>query len=290
MKSKIVKVGYGKVNKVEIGFGKRLTFIGGPCAIESLDHSLYMAEKIKKICETQKIQFIFKSCFNKDSRSSVKSFNGIGIDEGLEILQKVRNKLEVPVISDFSIPSWAQPTADVCDIIQIPAYLCRQTSILEAAAKTMRPINIKKGQFMSPWNMKNSVKKIEFFGNKNILLTERGTFMGYNMLVNDLRSLPIMNETGYPVCYDATHSIQMPTSMGNISGGQREYIPYLVRAAAAGGLHAIFMEVHNNPSKALSDPNTVLNLKYLKKILEQANILFKMRQKIYKSYGQDNVE
>ena len=290
MKSKIVKVGYGKVNKVAIGFGKRLTFIGGPCAIESLDHSLYMAEKIKKICETQKIQFIFKSCFNKDSRSSVKSFNGIGIDEGLEILQKVRNKLEVPVISDFSIPSWAQPTADVCDIIQIPAYLCRQTSILEAAAKTMRPINIKKGQFMSPWNMKNSVKKIEFFGNKNILLTERGTFMGYNMLVNDLRSLPIMNETGYPVCYDATHSIQMPTSMGNISGGQREYIPYLVRAAAAGGLHAIFMEVHNNPSKALSDPNTVLNLKYLKKILEQANILFKMRQKIYKSYGQDNVE
>ena len=290
MKSKIVKVGYGKVNKVEIGFGKRLTFIGGPCAIESLDHSLYMAEKIKKICETQKIQFIFKSCFNKDSRSSVKSFNGIGIDEGLEILQKVRNKLEVPVISDFSIPSWAQPTADVCDIIQIPAYLCRQTSILEAAAKTMRPINIKKGQFMSPWNMKNSVKKIEFFGNKNILLTERGTFMGYNMLVNDLRSLPIMNETGYPVCYDATHSIQMPTSMGNISGGLREYIPYLVRAAAAGGLHAIFMEVHNNPSKALSDPNTVLNLKYLKKILEQANILFKMRQKIYKSYGQDNVE
>ena len=290
MKSKIVKVGYGKVNKVEIGFGKRLTFIGGPCAIESLDHSLYMAEKIKKICETQKIQFIFKSCFNKDSRSSVKSFNGIGIDEGLEILQKVRNKLEVPVISDFSIPSWAQPTADVCDIFQIPAYLCRQTSILEAAAKTMRPINIKKGQFMSPWNMKNSVKKIEFFGNKNILLTERGTFMGYNMLVNDLRSLPIMNETGYPVCYDATHSIQMPTSMGNISGGQREYIPYLVRAAAAGGLHAIFMEVHNNPSKALSDPNTVLNLKYLKKILEQANILFKMRQKIYKSYGQDNVE
>ena len=290
MKSKIVKVGYGKVKKVEIGFGKKLTFIGGPCAIESLDHSLYIAEKIKKICEKLNIEFIFKSCFNKDSRSSVKSFNGIGIDEGLEILQKVRNKLAVPVISDFSVPSWAQPTADVCDIIQIPAYLCRQTSILEAAAKTMRPINIKKGQFMSPWNMKNSIRKIEFFGNKKILLTERGTFMGYNMLVNDLRSLPIMNETGYPVCYDATHSIQMPTSMGNISGGQREYIPYLVRAATAGGLHSIFMEVHDNPSKALSDPNTVLNLKYLKKILEQANIIYKMRLKIFKLHGQDNVE
>ena len=161
--------------------GKKLTFIGGPCAIESLDHSLYMAEKIKKICEKLNVQFIFKSCFN--IRSSVKSFNGIGIDEGLEILQKVRNKLAVPVISDFSVPSWAQPTADVCDIIQIPAYLCRQTSILEAATKTMRPINIKKGQFMSPWNMKNSIRKIEFFGNKKFYSQKEVLLWGITCLL-----------------------------------------------------------------------------------------------------------
>ena len=168
------------------------------------------------------IKWIYKSCFDKDCRSSEKSFIGVGIDEGLNILSKVRKSVEVPVISDFSVPNWAKSVGEVCDMVQVPAYLCRQTSILKAAASTKKPINLKKGQFMSPWNMKNSVRKINNFGNKKVLLTDRGTFFGYNMLVNDFRSLSIMQETG-PVCFDATHSIQLPTSMGNISGGQRVY-------------------------------------------------------------------
>jgi len=219
---KILEVGYGNVESVFIGGKYPLVFIGGPCAIESRDHSLFMADRIVKICNELKIPLIYKSCYDKDCRSSPNSFHGIGIDEGLDILSEIRNEFGVPVISDFSKPEAAAKTGEVCDIVQVPAYLCRQTSILRAAAKTNKPILLKKGQFMSPWNMKNSVKKIESFGNKNILLTERGTFFGYNMLINDMRSLPIMADTGYPVCYDATHSIQMPTSMGNVSGGQRE--------------------------------------------------------------------
>ena len=265
LKSKEFSIGYGDVNKVKVGKSNPLVFIGGPCAIESREHSLKMAKKINKICQKHKIQFIFKSCYNKDSRSSPESFNGVGIEEGLDILAEVRDKVKVPVVADFSDASWAKETGKVVDIIQIPAYLCRQTSILRAAAETNRPILIKKGQFMSPWNMKNSIRKLEHFGSNKILLTDRGTFFGYNMLINDMRCFPIMNETGYPVCFDATHSVQMPTSMGNISGGQREFIPHLVRSASACGINALFMEVHDNPSKALSDPNTVLNIIYLEK-------------------------
>lgn len=283
-------VGYGNVKKVKLGKFNPLVFIGGPCAIESEKHSLMMASKIKKICEKLKIKFIFKSCFNKDSRSSPESFNGIGLDEGLSILQKVRNKVKVPVVSDFSDVAWAEPTGEVVDLLQIPAYLCRQTSILKAAAKTKRPLLLKKGQFMSPWNMKNSVRKLEFYGSNKILLTDRGTFFGYNMLVNDMKCLPIMNETGYPVCYDATHSIQMPTSMGNISGGQREFIPHLVRAASACGINALFMEVHNNPAKAKSDPNTVLNIKYLERILIMAKKMHEERIKLVKKFKNLNVD
>lgn len=283
-------IGYGNVKKIKIGNNYPLVFIGGPCAIESLEHSLKMSSKIKKICNDLKIQFIFKSCYNKDSRSSPDSFNGIGIEKGLDILKKVRKKIKVPVIADFSDPSWAKQTGEVVDIIQVPAYLCRQTSILKAAAETAKPILLKKGQFMSPWNMKNSIRKIEFYGNNKIILADRGTFFGYNMLVNDMRSLPIMGETGYPVCYDATHSIQMPTSMGNISGGQREFIPSLVRSASACGIDALFMEVHDNPSKAKSDPNTVLDLKYLKKILIMAKKMHNERIKINRIYGELNVK
>ncbi len=288
MKKKIFKVGYGKVKKVTLG-SDNLVFIGGPCAIENLDHSLYLAEKINTICSKLKIQYIFKACFDKDCRSSPSSFHGVGIDEGLKILSKVREKFHIPVVSDFSDPSWAKPTAEVCDMIQIPAYLCRQTSILKAAGLTKRPIHLKKGQFMSPWNMKNSVRKIESTGNKKILLTERGSFFGYGMLVNDFTSFPIMSKNNLPVCYDATHSIQLPTSLGNISGGQREFIPYLVRAAAACGIDALFMEVHNNPSKALSDSNTVLNLKYLERILQEALVIHKTRISFNKKYGNKEI-
>ena len=289
IKLKEFTIGYGKVKKAKVGKYNPLVFIGGPCAIESRDHSLKMASRIKKICDKLKIGFVFKSCFNKDCRSSPESFNGVGLDEGLKVLQEVRENINVPVVSDFSIPSWAKPTGEVVDLIQVPAYLCRQTSILKAAAETKKPILLKKGQFMSPWNMKNSVRKIEYYGNKKILLTDRGTFFGYNMLVNDMRSFPIMSETGYPVCYDATHSIQMPTSMGNISGGQREFIPPLVRSASACGINALFMEVHDNPSKAKSDPNTVIDIIYIERVLEMAKKMHNSRIEMEKKFGRMHV-
>ena len=289
MDSKIIDVGYGSVDKVSIGGSMPLVFIGGPCAIESREHAFLMAERIGNICHSLEIPWIYKSCYDKDCRSSPDSFHGIGIEDGLHILAEVRKEFGVPVISDFSDTAWGAPTGEVCDMVQIPAYLCRQTSILRAAANTGRPINLKKGQFMSPWNMKNSVRKIEAFGNSQVLLTDRGTFFGYNMLVNDFRNFPIMSETGCPVCFDATHSIQMPTSMGNISGGQREYIPCLVRAAAACGIHALFMEVHDHPASALSDSNTVLDIQYLEQMLVQAKAMHEMRIDFLKKYGEDNV-
>jgi len=286
---KTIIVGYGSVKKVYIGENLPLVFIGGPCAIESRDHSLFMAESIAKICAKHNIPWIFKSCFDKDCRSSVDSFHGIGMHEGLSILSDVRKEFNVPVVSDFSDPIWAKETGEVCDLVQVPAYLCRQTSILRAAAETLKPVHLKKGQFMSPWNMKNSVRKLESFGCDQILLADRGTFFGYSMLVNDMTSFPIMSKTGYPVCFDATHSIQLPTSMGNISGGQREFIPPLVRAASAAGINALFMETHNNPSKALSDSNTVLDLKYLETILVQAKTIHQCRLELYSKFGEDIV-
>ena len=289
MESKIITIGGNGVNCVEVGKNKPLIFIGGPCAIESEKHTLYMAEKISKICSDLGIKWIFKSCYDKDCRSSKDSFHGVGILKGLDILSKVRDEFKIPVVSDFSDATWADKTANVCDLIQIPAYLCRQTSILKAAALTKKPIHLKKGQFMSPWNMKNSVRKLENFGCEKVILTDRGTFFGYNQLVNDMTSLPIMRKIGYPVCFDATHSIQLPTSMGNISGGQREFIPYLVRAACACGVNALFMEVHDNPNKALSDANTVLDLKYLRMILSEAIEIHNLRIKLTNRNGEFNV-
>jgi 2-dehydro-3-deoxyphosphooctonate aldolase (KDO 8-P synthase) len=289
MDNKNIEVGYGSVNKVTIGSKQPLVFIGGPCAIESKEHAFKMADIIGEVCVKLSIPWIYKSCYDKDCRSSSASFHGCGIDDGLEILTDIRSEFKVPVVSDFSDAAWAKQTGEVCDMVQVPAYLCRQTSILRAAAETNRPINLKKGQFMSPWNMKNSVRKIEAFGNEQVLLTDRGTFMGYDMLVNDMTCFPIMKQTGYPVCYDASHSIQLPTSMGNISGGQREFIPYLVRAALACGVDALFMEVHDNPPKALSDANTVLNFKYLENILYQAKRVHALRNELLEELGEDNV-
>ena len=289
MDKKILEVGYGSVTKVQIGNNLPLAFIGGPCAIESREHAFKMAEAISEICQRLEIPWIYKSCYDKDCRSSPESFHGLGLDHGLRILADIRDEFGIPVVSDFSEPSWAAATGEVCDMVQVPAYLCRQTSILRAAAETNRPIHLKKGQYMSPWNMKNSVRKIEAFGNDQILLADRGTFLGYNMLVNDMRSFPIMAETGYPVCFDATHSIQLPTSMGNISGGQREFIPHLVRAATACGINALFMEVHDDPDNALSDANTVLDIKYLENILGQAKRMHEVRLELLDKYGEDNV-
>jgi 2-dehydro-3-deoxyphosphooctonate aldolase (KDO 8-P synthase) len=289
MNKKIIEVGYGSVKKVKIGGNLPLAFIGGPCAIESRDHAFKMAELIESVCSKLEIPWVYKSCYDKDCRSSPESFHGMGINEGLRILSDIRDEFGLPVVSDFSDAAWSKETGEVCDLVQIPAYLCRQTSILRAAAETGRPIHLKKGQFMSPWNMKNSIRKMEDFGSNQVLLADRGTFMGYNMLVNDMTCFPIMSQTGYPVCFDATHSIQLPTSMGNISGGQREFIPYLVRAASACGINALFMEVHDNPEKALSDSNTVLNFKYLENILSQAKIVHEMRLEIIDKFGEDNV-
>ncbi|WP_061249379.1 3-deoxy-8-phosphooctulonate synthase [Leptospira alstonii] len=289
MKPKMIEVGYGKVSKVKIGENLPLVFIGGPCAIESREHTYMMAKRIQEICDRVGVPWILKACYDKDCRSAPDSFHGLGLDDGLKILSDVRDEFGIPVTSDFSDASWGPATGEVCDLVQVPAYLCRQTSILRAAALTKRPIHLKKGQFMSPWNMKNSVRKIEANGNHQILLTDRGTFFGYNMLVNDFKCFPIMAETGYPVCFDATHSIQLPTSMGNISGGQREYIPHLVRGAAACGINALFMEVHNDPPNAKSDANTVLDIQYLERILSQAKHMHEQRLELLAKWGEDNV-
>lgn len=286
---KIVEVGYGQVARVRIGKGLPLAYIGGPCAIESRDHTFRMAEAIGDICRKLDMPWIFKACYDKDCRSAADSFHGVGLEEGLRILADVRDAFGVPVVSDFSDPAWGPATGEVCDLVQVPAYLCRQTSVLRAAAKTGRPVHLKKGQFMSPWNMKNSVRKLESFGCVGTILADRGTFFGYNMLVNDMTCFPIMARTGCPVCFDATHSIQMPTSMGNVSGGQREFIPALVRAAVACGIQALFMETHDNPPKALSDPNTVLDLKHLEFVLAQAKRVHETRLSLLQEFGEDNV-
>ena len=289
MKSKIINVGGGDVSEIKIGGCEPLVFLGGPCAIESRAHAIEMCQRIGEICERVNIPWVYKSCYDKDSRSAVTSFHGVGIEEGLDILAEIRQSQKVPVVCDFSDANLANQTAQVVDFLQIPAYLCRQTHILTAAGKTGQPIHLKKGQFMSPWNMKNSVRKIESTGNEQILLTDRGTFFGYNMLINDYRNFPIMMETGYPVCFDATHSVQLPTSMGNISGGQREFIPYLVRAAVGCGINALFMEVHDNPDEALSDANTQLNIRYLENILSQAKATHEIRLELAERWGDDIV-
>ncbi len=289
MAKKVLEVGYGSVSRVRIGDRLPLAFIGGPCAIESREHAFKMAKEIGDICRRVGIPWIYKSCYDKDCRSSPESFHGLGADHGLRILADVRDEFGIPVVSDFSEPAWGPATGEVCDMVQVPAYLCRQTSMLRAAALTKRVVHLKKGQFMSPWNMKNSVRKLEANGNHQVLLADRGTFMGYNMLVNDMRCFPIMAETGYPVCFDATHSIQLPTSMGNISGGQREYIPHLVRAAAGCGINALFMEVHDDPDNALSDANTVLDIQYLENILSQAKRVHETRLELLEKFGEDNV-
>jgi 2-dehydro-3-deoxyphosphooctonate aldolase (KDO 8-P synthase) len=289
MTTKIISIPTPSGDHIKVGGDGELVLIAGPCAVESYDHCMKMADLIGKVCEKHSVKWIFKACYDKDCRSSPDSFHGLGLEEGLRILERVRKGTGLPITSDFSDPSWGPATGEVVDFIQVPAYLCRQTSILRAAALTGKPVHLKKGQFMSPWNMKNSCRKLEAFGNDQIVLTDRGTFFGYNMLINDMRSFPIMAETGYPVCYDATHSIQMPTSMGNISGGQREYIPHLTRAAAATGIDALFMEVHDDPPNALSDANTVLDIKYLEVVLTQAKAIHDVRRELKANWGGDNV-
>ncbi|WP_424096520.1 3-deoxy-8-phosphooctulonate synthase [Moorena producens] len=253
---------------LSIGDRCPLTLIGGPCVIESEDFTLKMAEEIHKVCDRLNIPFIFKSSFDKANRTSINSFRGQTLDTGLDILQKVKQKVGVPVLTDIHESHQAATVAEVVDVLQIPAFLCRQTDLLIAAAATGRAINVKKGQFLAPWDMKHVVTKLEAGGAKNILLTERGTSFGYNTLVVDFRSLPQMRELGYPVVFDATHSVQMPGGKGDKSGGQRHFVPYLARAAAAVGIDALFMEIHENPDIALSDGPNMVPLAELENVLK----------------------
>ena len=238
-------------------FGKdNLGIIAGPCVIENRDHSLEMSYAIKEISDDVGIPIIFKSSFDKANRTSIKSFRGPGIEEGMRILSDVKTETGLKVLTDIHSPDQAGLVSDVVDIIQIPAFLSRQTDLLIAAAKTGKPINIKKGQFLAPWDVEHIVKKMEESGSQNILLTDRGTQFGYNNLVADMRAIPLMKQFGYPVIFDATHSAQLPGGSGGHSSGMRDMIPTLARAAVAAGCNGVFMEVHNNVDKAKSDAAT----------------------------------
>jgi len=256
-------------NTLAIGDGCPLALIGGPCVIESEDFTLNMAQQISQVCDRLGISFIFKSSFDKANRTSVQSFRGQELETGLKILQRVKDEVGVPVLTDIHESYQAPLVGEVVDVLQIPAFLCRQTDLLLAAAATGRVVNVKKGQFLGPWDMKHVVRKLESGGTKRILLTERGTSFGYNTLVVDFRSLPQMRQLGYPVVFDATHSVQMPGGQGDKSGGQRQFVPYLARAAAAIGIDALFMEIHQNPDVAPSDGPNMIPLADLEAVLKQ---------------------
>ena len=246
------------VGEVKIGGGRPLALVAGPCVIENESATMRCAERLMSICNGVGIPLIFKASYDKANRTSVTAFRGPGLKEGLRILAKVKEALGVPVLSDIHSIEQVAPAADVLDVLQIPAFLCRQTDLLVAAANSGRVVNVKKGQFLAPWDMKNVVGKIRSCDNENIILTERGASFGYNNLVVDMRSFPIMRATGCPVIFDATHSVQLPGGEGTSSGGQREYVEFLSRAAVAAGVDGVFLEVHEEPEQALCDgPNSV---------------------------------
>src|SRR5678815_4701859 len=248
---------------------KDFFLIAGPCVIESRDHVLFMARELKKVTAECGIAFIFKASFDKANRSSIQSFRGAGIKEGLKILAEARKEVGVPVLTDIHEADQAEVTSKVVDVLQIPAFLCRQTDLIVAAARTGRIVNVKKGQFLAPWEMKNVVSKAREAGSQRFMLTERGASFGYNNLVVDFRSFPIMSSLGCPVIFDVTHSLQLPGGQGESSGGQPQYIPHLARAGVAAGVDGLFMEVHDNPAKALSDGPNALDLALLRPLLNQ---------------------
>ncbi|WP_303828814.1 3-deoxy-8-phosphooctulonate synthase [Asticcacaulis taihuensis] len=258
VKTKTFEIGDFGQPKITVGGDEPFVLIAGPCQIESLDHALMMAEKIAEACAPSGTKFIYKSSYDKANRSSIGTARGIGMDEGLDILAAVREKFGCPVLTDVHDAGQCEPVGKLVDVIQIPAFLCRQTDLLLAAGATGRTINVKKGQFLAPWDMKNVANKIASTGNERILLCDRGTSFGYNTLVSDFRSLPIMAQTSYPVMFDATHSVQQPGGQGTTSGGQREFAPVLARAACAVGVSAVFIETHEDPDHAPSDgPNMI---------------------------------
>ena len=259
-----------KVGNFEIGGGEPLVLLAGPCALESLDRCLYIGRTIKEICGRLGIPYVFKASFDQANRSSFHSFRGPGMEKGIEMLQKIKEELKVPIVTDIHETYQAEPVSKVADILQIPAFLCRQTDLLHAAAKTGRVVNVKKGQFLSPMDMRNVVDKLHESGSEGILLTERGASFGYNNLVVDMRSFPIMRSFGYPVIFDGTHSVQIPGGAGTKSSGNREYVEPLVRAAVGVGVDGLFLEVHDNPEEALSDGPNMLYLDKLEALLKDA--------------------
>ena len=259
------------LNSIRVGNKNPLLFIMGPCVIESRDHTLFLAEKLKKLSEELALSFIFKASFDKANRSSIDSYRGPGLEEGLKILSAVKDSFNLLILTDVHETNQVQPAAEVVDIIQIPAFLCRQTDLLVAAGKTGKVINVKKGQFVAPGDMQYIVKKIESTDNRRILLTDRGTNFGYGELITDVRSVPMMQANGYPVIFDATHSAQMPG--GKTTGGSRKYIPHTARAMVAAGADGIFMEVHENVDQAKSDRDTQYPLDWLRALILQLNTL-----------------
>lgn len=257
-----------QVGPITIGGKNPIALIAGPCVIEDAERTLAIGRAVKQIADRLGIPYIFKASFDKANRSSFKSFRGPGLHEGLAVLANIKQALGVPVLSDIHCTTQVAAAAEVLDILQIPAFLCRQTDLVYGAAQTGRVINVKKGQFLAPRDMKNVVDKIREAGNENILLTERGFSFGYNNLVVDMRALPIMRSLGYPVVFDATHSVQLPGGAGTSSGGQREFVAHLARAAAAAGIDALFMEVHDNPEEALSDGPNMLYIDQLEDLLK----------------------
>jgi 2-dehydro-3-deoxyphosphooctonate aldolase (KDO 8-P synthase) len=253
--------------KIRIGGDHPLFLIGGPCVLESEEHALFLANEIQAICNDLNIPYIFKASYDKANRSSLGSYRGPGFPKGLQILENIKNRLGIPVLSDVHETIQVEKAAQVLDVIQIPAFLCRQTDLLIEAARTKKPLNIKKGQFMAPQDMKNVVEKILSQGNENIILTERGTSFGYKQLIFDIRSIPIMKELGFPVVIDASHSVQKPGGKGSCSGGEAEFIPHMAAAGIAVGADGLFLEIHDNPSKALSDGYNSLKLNKLRDVL-----------------------
>jgi len=257
------------LGSLRLGGGNSLFLIAGPCVIESEAHARTMAERVSRIAGDCGVPYIFKASYDKANRSSLKAFRGPGLLEGLRILGKIKSDLQLPILTDIHEAAQAQPAAEVCDILQIPAFLARQTDLLVAAAKTGRIVNVKKAQFLSPWDMGNVVEKIAASGNTNILLTERGASFGYQNLVVDMRSFPILQKLGYPVVFDVTHSVQLPGGQGHASGGQPEFIEPLARAGVAAGVDGIFLETHDNPAAALSDGPNALPLAQLPALLKR---------------------
>ncbi len=268
MATKLVKAG-----NVEIGGGRPLVVIAGPCVVESRESALRHAAGLKARADRVGVPYIFKSSYDKANRSSVHSFRGLGMMQGLEILDQVRKQIGVPILTDVHEISQVDAVKEIAEILQIPAFLCRQTDFVTAVARSGNVINVKKGQFLAPWDMSNVVDKIRSTGNEQILLTERGASFGYNNLVSDMRSLVFMRELGYPVVFDATHSLQLPGGLGNASGGERKFIPALARAGVATGVDALFMEVHEDPDHALSDGPNSLALELFENVLKSVKAI-----------------